>query len=441
MDVPSRGTKLSCGAMKLFKAFFKNTQGNISVMTAVLGVPILIGTLITIDIQSSVRQSGNIQDALDSAALSAIMKGGKTAAGRAKHAKTVFKENYQGDVKLQLTVDSKEEKLSITATGKFKPSVAGIAGMKRMHVQKSATALLVAETVTCLLILDPRGRKSMIFGGSSKFDSPNCAVQVNSKHPQALWGGSLHSPMAADFCVTGGYYGRFAKHVKTECRPIPDPYKDTVLPEAGSCANISGVTLNTPINTGRYRGKPVMVKNVTSNTTVLKPGNYCGGLKFVGTTFLTPGVYYVSDGPLVFGSLANIKADDVTFILTGTGSRLHMQKGAKLDITATRDGELGGIAFFQVPNAVKRLPEEISEIRAGGSLDVNGVFYFPSHQVLVTGDASLGAKAKATSFIAYRMFLSADVRTRIEVDHVAAGLPPLEPRTDEGARLVTNDES
>ena len=244
-------------------------------------------------------------------------------------------------------------------------------------------------------------------------------------------------PIAKDICVTGGYMGRFATHVKTECRPVEDPYKDIKVSPPGPCSVVPGIAESSPVAVGSHWKKDVMVSNRARNKTIMNPGNYCGGLKINDRVKLKPGLYYVTDGPLVFGKIANIKADDVTFILIGDKARLHMQEGAKADITASRRGPFGGIAFYQVPNNAK-WPESQSVVRSGGDLAINGVFYFPSSQLHVQGTANVGAKAQATSFIAFTLKMDADVTTTINVDHKAAGIPPLEPRTDEGARLISN---
>lgn len=302
-------------------------------------------------------------------------------------------------------------------------------------MSESSTAELVKETVTCLLVLSEHNKQALVFGGDSVFDSPDCAIQVNSDHPEALWGGSNRPPVAKDICVTGGYYGRFTTHVKTECRPIEDPYKDVNVPPSGTCKILPGVTLGTPRLATNYKGIDLLVENYTTQYERLEPGNYCGGLQIDGKTVLGPGVYQITDGPLIIGENADVIGDDVTFVLMGAKSRLHMLEGAKLDITASKTGDFGGVAFYQVPSGAK-WPENQSLVLSGGNLTVNGVFYFPTHAVHIQGTSQVGATAKATSFIAQTLKIDAEVKTTINVDHKAVGLPPLKPRTDEGARLI-----
>jgi len=44
--------------------------------------------------------------------------------------------------------------------------------------------------------------------------------------------------------------------------------------------------------------------------------------------------------------------------------------------------------------------------------------------------------APATSFIAHNILFSGEAKVNVNVDHEKGGVPPIMPRSDEGARLV-----
>ncbi len=420
---------------ELFRRYLQEKSGNFAVLTAVFSLPLLLGVSLAIDTQRTNAEMGNIQDALDAATLSAVTKGSLSRSERGQHAKTSFRENYSGDLKIDLRSNVTEERVTLEASSVLPTTLASMVGIQNIEVSRESTAELVKETVTCLLVLAKHNEKALVFGGDSSFNSPDCAIQVNSDNKHALWGGSQKPPIAKDICVTGGYYGRFGTHVKTECRPIEDPYAGVNIPHPGSCKTLPGISLAQPIIAASHKGGILYVQNQITDPEWLGPGNYCGGLKLDGKTRMSPGTYFITDGPLVIGRNADVMGSDVTFVLKGDLSKLYMEEGARMNITASKSGRFAGVAFYQVPSNAK-WPENQSLVLSGGDLTVNGVFYFPTHNVHVQGTSVVGAKAKATSFIAHTLKIDAEVRTTIGVDHQAAGLPPLKPRTDEGARLV-----
>src|SRR3546814_12195261 len=54
-----------------------------------------------------------------------------------------------------------------------------------------------------------------------------------------------------------------------------------------------------------------------SDSVILQPGRYCGGLKISGTAHFEPGIYIIADGDLEITSQATVTGDEVTFGLTG----------------------------------------------------------------------------------------------------------------------------
>jgi len=82
------------------------------------------------------------------------------------------------------------------------------------------------------------------------------------------------------------------------------------------------------------------------------------------------------------------------------------------------------------------LPEDSSIVESGGGLSIIGTAYFPSQELSIFSDRPVASRSPATSFIAYRLKFSGRSNTQVRVDHEAGGVPPLLPRSDDGARLV-----
>lgn len=210
--------------------------------------------------------------------------------------------------------------------------------------------------------------------------------------------------------------------------------------------------------------------NLTGDDSVFYPGTYCGGLTVDGqnVTFL-PGVYIMKDGPLTFKNGASAYADEVSFVLKGEQSVVTVETGSYVWVKAPRKGEMAGMAFYQDRNGdagetlgsgvgntlpARRMsvksttsptqpagqdpngPTAVNLISSGGELNVTGTMYFPTQALDVLGDSVLGARAPATSFIAHQVTFSGETKAAISVDHVSGGIPAMEPRSDDGARLV-----
>ena len=156
-----------------------------------------------------------------------------------------------------------------------------------------------------------------------------------------------------------------------------------------------------------------------------------------------PGEYIIKDGPLSFINGAEATANDVTFILSGTGAVLNIQSQSSLELKAPSKGTRKGLAVMAVEDGSapgnRKQEEKTSLIAEGGSLKVLGTIYLPNQTLDIRGqNTSVGSIAPATSFIADTLHISggAGARMNISVDHAAAGVPPIQPRAEDGARLV-----
>lgn len=184
--------------------------------------------------------------------------------------------------------------------------------------------------------------------------------------------------------------------------------------------------------------------NYTGANMVLSPGTYCGGLTVDGqnVTFL-PGIYILKDGPLTFKNGAQASAQDVSFVLHGVDAVVTVETGSYVNIKAPRTGPTAGLAFFQDQNVktagLKKTelpPTGVNLLSSGGELNVTGTMYFPTQALEVIGNSVLGANAPATSFIAHQVTFAGETQAEVRVDHVKGGIPPMLPRSDDGARLV-----
>ena len=81
----------------------------------------------------------------------------------------------------------------------------------------------------------------------------------------------------------------------------------------------------------------------------------------------------------------------------------------------------------------------VNRIASGGSVSMSGTAYFPQQKLMLSGeDTRLGASSPAVGLIADRIAFRGNFGSKVAigVDHVKAGIPPIQPRADDGVRLI-----
>ncbi len=472
-----------------------NRDGHFAVWFSLVAVPLVIGASIVVDLQNATANKASIKNALDTAVLAAVSNRQLSSEQTEAFAEQVFLENYTGAAKLDLEVFPSTDRVQMTATGAVSSTMGKLSGKGDMNVSVSSTAVMDKNNTICVLALATDLAESVRFIEGTQFSAKNCSVQSNSSHNTAILSNSLTTPSAKAFCAVGGASGPFDPYIRSQCSAITDPFVNRKPPAPGPCkpgsmfnpvhvddlgerppgshnhkhshgadgshthAHLADQTHHhvrvpmprltelgaSPRTFNRllddYDDKLLSVEesqNYTGHSLTLNPGTYCGGLTIDGQNVVfRPGVYTMLDGPLTFKNRATARAEGVSFVMNGQNSVLTVETGSYVYVKAPNRGEMRGLAFYQVRNPFSTTyPNGINLIHSGGSLNVVGTLYFPTQAVDVFGDSELGASAPATSFIAHQVTFSDDVEANIRVDAAMAGLPPMEPTSDDGARLI-----
>ena len=513
--------------MLTFRSFTQKTDGNFAVWFAVMAFPLVAATSLVIDYRTSEANAAGIKTALDTAVLAAVSNDSLDKKGKEALAEDVFNMHYKGTANLKLSPKAKDGQVEMTASGEVATSVGRAVGFNAFKVSKTSVAVMNRVNTICVLALAGDGKEKLRFLDETKFKSPTCSVQSNSKDPEGIISETKHVPKAKSFCSAGGAVGEFEPSMRGQCRTIADPYVTRRAPQAGVCmpTNLFGYKVDgrgnikiakptiqtafyghedpaqiTIIDPGKHQhphchlpnaitgaqnchvsnhkegdvhapsqgtrlmnmglldaevtrlvtdyglGKLVAPEsiNYTSENGVYYPGTYCGGLTVDGlnVTFM-PGTYIIKDGPLTFKNGASASAQDVSFVLSGMNAVLTVETGSYVNVKAPRSGPMAGLAFYQDQQSSsfglqKNIapPTAVNLLSSGGELNVTGTMYFPTQALEVVGDSVLGAKAPATSFIAHQVTFSGKTKAEVQVDHVKGGIPPMLPRSDDGARLI-----
>jgi len=450
----------------MLRQYLKDVKGNFGVQFALLGLPLVVATTFVVDYSGAGTEKFNVKTALDAAVIAAVNNNTLTLSEKENYAKTHFIENYSGKIDFDLTPKATASRVEMSAHGLAPVTVAETLGIEGIEIFEKSAAEQMSENVICALSLAEEGADAISFRGNATFSAPTCSVHANSTDANAMRVVENASALAQNFCAVGGGEGRFQPYIKGDCAPVSDPYEYVRAPEPGTCKNEGNIRdirqeildREAQIDSAassildRFGRDPAdgegtaqwlasFFENTTGSNTTLLPGTYCGGLTVDGTNVrFAPGNHIILDGPLIFRNDAQAIGDDVTFVMKGLPSVLSIETGANVRIKAPSSGELAGLAFFQ--DVETRLgvdgifPNGINLLSSGGQLDVTGTVYFPTQSVYVVSDSVFGAQAPATSFIAYNLEFAGNADIRVAVDHQRAGLPPIMPRTEDGARLV-----
>lgn len=444
------------------KRYVSNDRGQVAAITAIAALPLILGVSVAVDSHRVGLERTKLQSALDSAALAAVTDQTFTPAERSAHAGQRFWSNMSGEENVIFDVVSSDgQKIEIKAEMEIPTLFAGIIGRDSVAFKATSAAEVTKGKTVCMMALDPDSPKSfeMDFGGHL---DANCAVQVNSVDDAAAFvqGGSVAK--AQSFCVGGGASGDFEPFVNTECGILVDPYENLEI-QATTEPCISETDLTALLDDWRSTRDAVDNHNLSQDEAVaeaqrngfkytptyyetfhLQPGNYCSGLSLVGKELtLDPGEYHIGGDGVILTLGTQLTSDPtgegVTFILYDD-AKLEIENGSELNIKAPTSGPLEGLLFAQhldnksIYNPT--FPNAVSTITSGSQLQFLGTVYLPSHRIeFVHGSGSV-THAPATSFIAHQIKITDDAHIVVSVDHVSAGISPIEPRSDDSARLV-----
>lgn len=266
---------------------------------------------------------------------------------------------------------------------------AQVIGETEARVTVSARATMAEVGEYCVLGLDRTNPNTVEVTGNGSM-LMTCGVAVNSISDSALYLGGSASVEATTASVTGGIEINGSPTTNwterppmTGRQPVKDPYESLAAPPAGAC------------ETSNLSIKP-------TDSVVLDAGadgtmTLCGGIDVKGTLSFTPGVYIFDGGDVSANSGAVITGNDVTLIFTGQGSdyaTLNINGGATVDLRAPTSGPWEDIVLFQDPNAPSTKNGSLvsNTLNGSGSLNLEGVVYFPSQKMTVigTGDSESG---------------------------------------------------
>jgi len=128
---------------RFVRSFGKDTGGQFAVITAVVGLPLLLVSASALDINRAFSKNLNVRSAIDAAALAAVVPANMTNTERYAYAQTVFDNNYYGVETVNLEITGDRERVDIEATTQVLTMMSGVVGINFVAVRDSTSAILM----------------------------------------------------------------------------------------------------------------------------------------------------------------------------------------------------------------------------------------------------------------------------------------------------------
>jgi hypothetical protein len=387
----------------------------------------VIAASIALDMSSSSQMRSEIQAAADSAVLAAATRLAVGADDSDKEALAIetFYANLSPkladqvvglpDVHVNFPTQTVQLEVALTKHAMLSSLVTD-----EIILHINAAATISPGTPICMMALNPHAEESLSIQGTADLLADGCSVQVNSDdEDSALHQNGSGTATAESFCVHGGYDGgNYTPSPREKCLAEKDPLKYDFAAD-WAAANID----NLPC---KYSDLP-QINTAASDTTQLLPGVYCGGLSIKkGIVELVEGAMYVfRDGPLDIQAQGTLKGTEVVVLFDGDSTtRLVTQAGASIITSARTSGLFQGITFAQHPDSI---PDSPNLIIGGGTIEINGILYFPAQPLKITGSGDIGTTAAQFAILADTIAIEGNGQLRIKIgqDYRSTGLPSL----------------
>ena len=406
----------------LFGKFSRNEDGQVAVMFGLAVLPLAAAVGAAVDYSHSNQVRTSLQKAMDSAVLAAAIDGSANWQAAAMNA---FKGNLNAK---DSAVGNPTFSVQKDVYSGSVPAVTQTQFMKIVGIESVAVAARSAATTgkipLCILGLNAFDKGAFDMNGNSKFNGPNCAVQVNSKDSRGMTQEGQPTAVAKKFGVSGAHTGNgFSPAPKDGAEQIKDPYASIPFPDHDTCGNGKGLTIN-------------------GGSTTLSPGTFCGGIRMKGgaSVTLNPGIYVMVDGSFWLDGGSGVVGKEVTIAFTGDDATLRVWGDSTIDLTSPTSGTYKNFQFFQDPNDQKGRGAWVSLGGNGNTGDKSkatwdGIAYFPTQNFWVYGNTSVNINSPSMALVAGQVWIQGNAALNVTNDNPRkVAVNPV--TTAGGARLV-----
>lgn len=397
--------------------FARDIRGSLTPLFAIGAALLiaLIGAAFTLNQMG--RNGGNLQDAVDGAALNTAILLSRmpatTDGAASEYSSRYVRDN--ADVGSTPTVDTavinrSPIQVQVAASARQSVLFGSILGTETAVVGRRAVAQVPLAEPLCMLVLAPSLTAALTSTGSARVQAPQCSGQVNSTASRAVQTGGGSSLHLRRLRVSGPAGGSVSVSPTPEYQapPFTDPLASRIVwPAPASCQrgaiDLSGASQSlTPASDGALV--------------------ICGGISLSNGAVLTlaPGVYILRTGDLRVRSNSALRGSNVTIVLLADDALIDFGSGGEVTLSAPTSGPWAYVALAVKPQSRERM----ASMDGGAGFDLDGIVYLPTQRLRLTGGGALERPTSGNRvFAAYRLELAGNGRIFLNADAAALSMP------------------
>ena len=373
------------------RGFVNDSHANVTIIFALAMLPLFGAVGAGLDYARANAAKAAMQGALDAALIAAAKDSkGKTAGQIVATAKALFPANLNNadisNIQMSATYDSASLKLAGQASGAVSAKMINFLSLQTLPVSV-ASEVRSASAGACVIALDTSAQGAFSTTGSGDISIPNCGMQVNSSHPNAIKQNGASTILANSIKVVGGYSGgNYSPTPQTKQATVEDPLANIPEPSAPGACNYSNVSF-------------------TVDVTLPAGSVYCGNISFSANLIFSSGIHYFKNANVSIGSGANLLGTQVMLYFDGSSNLDQSVGNGTVTISPPDSGTYVGIAIFGSRTASSM---KTFSFRGNGGYFISGAIYLPKGKLAFTGSSNLAVTGKSGYVIARQFSYTGD---------------------------------
>ena len=326
------------GLLGRLSSFARNRSGNVAIAFAVIAPAVLMAGGSGVDYARVIAAKSALQTVADGAALAgaqSLRLSGATQSS-VQQVTTGFVASHVAVGAPSVTTAATLPTSNVVAVqlDQTVPAlVSNMIGVVNTHITVKAQARLAGTALpTCMVALNASSSQAASFD-TATLNAQGCLIYSGSSAADAVSVTNGAKVSAGKTCSHGGVRvdgaSTVAPAANTDCPALPDPLATRAQPLVGAC-NFNNI-------------------KITSGSTSLTPGVYCGGLQVTGNASVTllAGTYIIKDGSLLVKAGSSLSGVDVSIFLTGDDATLQVENKSAISLSAPSVGAMAGMLIFE----------------------------------------------------------------------------------------------
>lgn len=401
--------------MRVLSRFLEAKEGGVALWTAVCLPPLAVISIGAVELVSVSADRAKMQEAADTAALTAARELGYSGPGGVIERAQVNALTPLAGIAERTTLEATatlaadERTVTVVITGNRMSFFGNLLPPGGFNTRAESSATALGSKPLCVVGMQSSSGVNIHLQNTSRIQSPGCLIQSN----RDVQVDNLARIQAGEVQVSGRATGRIDPAALTGAPVLPDAYASTNVVFPMSC-NVGDILT------------VVQGANVT-----LQPGLHCGDININnGTLTLAPGDHFFRRSQIKVDSSGTLTGDGVTMFFDNQ-SALEAKSGGTVNLLGRRTGPWAGFLIVGPRTAGLDFKFESDNVNR-----LEGVIYLPNNKLLVSGSNQVAEGSNWTVTLAKIMEVRGSVALVINVDYAASDVPvPVGVGPTPGTRL------